>query len=399
VEHDIERQRVEEVFGLTGGELNDRPWEPFEPDTDGSAFTRVSFAYSYDGAPSYAEEYRGGRRAGDHECVVVQDCLFGELPAVLYEKGRRYDRVAVLRSSGETECPCNDTDEQAHRQAAAKLDPDERAALGVKVEPCPLCEDDGTDETPHIYLGDGWCETVYRVTETCGACGGDLTVAPDYHDDPRCLACEPYAFTVTAEGAEAYGSGVVYEGADPKAAETAYETWRARCDTVLSLDGEPIREDTAYERERSVKALGKDLVSRAESYGGEIDYAAFHAFVAETRKPWDDLSGALNYWWGYCEAATTGPRSRVEIKHYFNGKLVLSGRFPQKLEDGSVIPAGGYARVVSVYLWAVTGKIKDWLVGAPGVYTLPDGRSFVAEEVTDERGYKSVRTTRVLPAE
>jgi ferric-dicitrate binding protein FerR (iron transport regulator) len=62
----IERECVEWVFGLTGGELEDKPWEPFEPHPEMSerdaafdAEYRHSssnprpFRYWYDGVPSY----------------------------------------------------------------------------------------------------------------------------------------------------------------------------------------------------------------------------------------------------------------------------------------------------------------------------------------------------------
>jgi hypothetical protein len=64
----IERERVEWVFGLTGGELEDVPWEPFVPAPDewewDDAFnrvptprlTRATFRYWYEGAPAYAED-------------------------------------------------------------------------------------------------------------------------------------------------------------------------------------------------------------------------------------------------------------------------------------------------------------------------------------------------------
>jgi len=218
-----EREQVEQVFGLTGGELADRPWEPFAADSDGESFTRASFRYWYDGAPAWSED---GRHQAPACRTVVSDCLFGEEPEVLQEKGARWERIASYLSSGEAACPW--------RQ-------DGDPAQGPDPRPCELCGAGQGEEHGHVYLGEGWCETVYRQVETCPDCGADLTYHPDYGD--RCLVCQPYAFQVAAYGAE---ETVLYQGPDPSAAEAAYSAGigdpkRAHEDIYLDLNGETIR--------------------------------------------------------------------------------------------------------------------------------------------------------------
>lgn len=131
----LERERVEVVFRLTGGELHDR--HPKFPDEWDDVF-----AYWYEGTPEYAEDL------DDTDCrTAVVDCLYG-FPDV----PEGWEQVAAFSSSGETQCLCE----------------------GGEPE-CPLCEGDGT-----VYLGDGWHEVVYRRVEkseepecvVCPACGG-----------------------------------------------------------------------------------------------------------------------------------------------------------------------------------------------------------------------------------
>lgn len=171
----LEKERVERVFGLTGGELNDRPWEPFAPKEgnyfDGDHYERESFRYWYDGAPSYASGFDDSEHT-----TVVQCIMFGSPPEVLYERGYRYEKVATYTTSGEDECPCAQDREEGHDVPG----------------PCPLCETSADDDSHYIYIGDGWAEVVYRVVRVCEHCGGDFaSLPPEYNVDERCTACNP----------------------------------------------------------------------------------------------------------------------------------------------------------------------------------------------------------------
>lgn len=180
-EADHERECVEQVFRLTGGELSDEPWEPWVPSemvpdpfdfeyaTEGSK--RTTFRYWYDGLPDYV-----GRREFpdqyDASYRTVVDCeMYGESPAVVYEAGVAWHKVAVYRSSGETECPGQHEDE-------GNVVTTEQRLCGTEDGPgrCTLCEEPVGEEHGYIYLGDGWSEVVYRSVDLPGPLGDGFDV-------------------------------------------------------------------------------------------------------------------------------------------------------------------------------------------------------------------------------
>jgi hypothetical protein len=137
----IERERIEQVFGLTGGELSDEPWscesrEEAKPD-------RVRTFHSwYEGVPEYAKRDFPDLHDTSYR-TVISCCLFGAEPEVLEDEEDRWYRVASFSSSGETTCSwegCEDADENL---------------------PCKICE--GDDKHGMIYIGDGWSETVFKI--------------------------------------------------------------------------------------------------------------------------------------------------------------------------------------------------------------------------------------------
>lgn len=69
----IERTQVEQVFGLTGGELNDSPWG--------------GFAYNYEGVPEWASEDfdRETRASGEYVTVIEIGCSYGSSAAETLE--------------------------------------------------------------------------------------------------------------------------------------------------------------------------------------------------------------------------------------------------------------------------------------------------------------------------
>jgi hypothetical protein len=164
----VERESVEQVFLLTGGELDDKPWEPWEPcalsDRDADhvlaghdtwshhASERLSFRYSYDGVPEWAEEdFPDLYDNGVSYRTVVLDCLFGFPPEVLHDRGETWTRVREYGPGGERECSMRDGD-GGETIVGSENWRDDIIVHGGK-EPfdresrCPLCEADSGE--PH----------------------------------------------------------------------------------------------------------------------------------------------------------------------------------------------------------------------------------------------------------
>lgn len=120
----IERQQIEVVFGLGGGELADPPDPQFPDEWDGV------FAYWYEGPPEYCARDYADHWDREYRTAIVYE-LFGRAATP-----DGWERVAYFVSSGENDCWCEgDAD-------------------------CPVCEGDGL-----VYIGDGHCEVVYRRIE------------------------------------------------------------------------------------------------------------------------------------------------------------------------------------------------------------------------------------------
>lgn len=159
----IERQQIEAVFCLGGGELEDKPWTvwiPGSPDDDESV--QMSYTYWYEGPPDY-EDKGDQYNTGVSYRTVIECCLFGDARKTLIDRGVVWTRVRSYVSSGEAECTWNGVEES-----------DEFPSL-----PCDLCEAKEGEEHGCVYLGEGWTEVVYRSFDR------DLRVD---HED-TCLGC------------------------------------------------------------------------------------------------------------------------------------------------------------------------------------------------------------------
>jgi hypothetical protein len=127
---DDEREQVEYVFGLTGGELDDEPWGGFK--------------YNYDGPPDYAaSDYPDRYDFNVQYRTVIGDFLFGGPPEVIEDDQGVWHKSGMFTTSGETECPLHDQP--------------------VEEERCPLCDEARGDEHGYIYIGDGWAEVIFRL--------------------------------------------------------------------------------------------------------------------------------------------------------------------------------------------------------------------------------------------
>lgn len=145
----LERECVEWVFGLTGGELDDKPVK-YTYDTEYETGKHGTFLYTYDGVPEYAAGDYGdlhGVNAPDY-FTAVACCLYGMPAEEISVDGHAFKRIATYQSSGETECCCVGCDEDPFAGKA-----------------CPYCERAPGEEHGYIYLGDGWCEVVYRAVD------------------------------------------------------------------------------------------------------------------------------------------------------------------------------------------------------------------------------------------
>ena len=153
---DLDRQRIECVFGLGGGELHAaHPDFPGDAGWDGPD----GIAYWYEGVPDYLSLDELGLGHDDEVRTAIIDCLFGHP-----DPPDGWEQAASFTSSGERECwwcgSGTDWDGSIEQDRAREADP--LTPTGYRGNPaCKLCEGDGV-----VYLGDGWAEVVYRRVET-----------------------------------------------------------------------------------------------------------------------------------------------------------------------------------------------------------------------------------------
>lgn len=190
----IERERVEQVFGLTGGELSDEPWVYWtqqESDVDGKplygpesghvglweghaveshrdGFMEWSGRYWYDGAPEYAERELQ-ETLGFYATVQTLVNPGGILSAPhreLYDGEGVWRLVETFSNSGEASCPFKDWD-PARNTGVTSNDRvvTQAEADGYDGESCPMCEEKVGDEHGYIYFGVCSYEAVYVLVE------------------------------------------------------------------------------------------------------------------------------------------------------------------------------------------------------------------------------------------
>jgi hypothetical protein len=157
-----EREQIEQVFSLTGGELMDVAWVPqyMNGRVSHQYLTPVVFTYWYQDVPEYVERsYSDPIRPGGIYRTVVRNEMFGMVPETVTDDEGTWKVVARYSTSGECECPYQHDDDPP---------------VPTKEHPCPLCAADGspawqspsnTDAGEHgvIYIGEGWAEIVYRL--------------------------------------------------------------------------------------------------------------------------------------------------------------------------------------------------------------------------------------------
>lgn len=127
---EVERERIECLFGLGGGELEDEPWG--------------EYAYWYEGSPEYVASAQ--EKNGYVYRTVIAYCLFSQPKPP--EDGWKLVEVYPV---SEADCWRDGAGTEAENPS-----PD-----------CPLCEGEGT-----IFLGEGWAEAVFHKPEEEVSCDG-----------------------------------------------------------------------------------------------------------------------------------------------------------------------------------------------------------------------------------
>ena len=164
-EAEIERTQVEQVFGLTGGELDGSIWKEGE--------TTIA-PFWYEGVPEYAS---GDFDDLENARTAVHCALYGESAERIVVEGGAWVRKGEFLSSGETEC-CyrsgapEDAKVKRDQCRLVKAFPKHRTGGGyspkdltAKHAECPFCGERLGEDHGYIYLGDGWVETVYAFED------------------------------------------------------------------------------------------------------------------------------------------------------------------------------------------------------------------------------------------
>lgn len=196
-DRDVEREQVEQVFGLTGGELSDEPWVYWtqqESSTDGSplwdkddeshvgGMVEWHEPYWYEGAPEYAErelrETQGG--SAIMRTLVNRGGMLMGPHWELYDGDGVWKLIDTFGNSGEAPCPYREWDPISRTDGGEwprKVQPAEvpnYSETGIYQHgdhDCPLCEEKVGEEHGYIYLGVCCYEAVY-VLEEQSARGG-----------------------------------------------------------------------------------------------------------------------------------------------------------------------------------------------------------------------------------
>lgn len=162
VERDFERQQIEEVFGLTGGELNNKPLNFRAAGVITGNMLDFSWRYHYDGFPEWAEQDFSHPYDSEFFTLVEIGVSYqSSAPeSITFEDGKTWVRVRQYTHSGECDCPLgpNGNNETVGEDSTEGL------------QECPLCEEKKGKKHTYIYTGTG-VESVYKHTEfACSLC-------------------------------------------------------------------------------------------------------------------------------------------------------------------------------------------------------------------------------------
>lgn len=165
----IEREQVEIVFGLGGGELEDKPWEYERPWADPMLGTTPGRSrYWFSGCPDYVERHE--REEWDWPSArTIIDFGYPDAPHPwLVDDEGAWILVQIFYSHGEAECPYRTWDpiaQEDHQGKGVRLVAEAETCHNPESSGlCPMCEEKTGEEHGYIYLADGY-EAVYSLVE------------------------------------------------------------------------------------------------------------------------------------------------------------------------------------------------------------------------------------------
>jgi hypothetical protein len=158
------RERIEEVFGLTGGELEDKPWfyDPPLRQLDARREGQSNYSLWFEGVPDHVSSRE---LPHDKWGATYRTALVSHTP---YERITDIDGTwrLVFNDFGmsETECPYR---QKEKGPGVGTVSPEDRSWVADEGDlfsgHCGFCEEQRGYEHGYIYLGDSWGHAVYML--------------------------------------------------------------------------------------------------------------------------------------------------------------------------------------------------------------------------------------------
>jgi hypothetical protein len=162
-EAEVERACVEELTGLTGGELSDDPWEGTaggSPVRAGSTFRRT---YNFEGAPEWLDEIGKKERYSGEWATAVHFGAVGSPAKFIFDRSGTWELEHALYDDPEHECMLCHWDPEKQEESSKPRPVTEAEAQIAEGDDrrCPYCEEAIGEEHGFLYQGNATWE-VYR---------------------------------------------------------------------------------------------------------------------------------------------------------------------------------------------------------------------------------------------
>jgi hypothetical protein len=154
-EADREKEQVENVFGLGGGELGVGGAESLE--------SFGGYLYNYEGAPEYAAREIEEPDYQYHTVIVTGGGLLSPPDKTVEDNGVTWELVEHFLSSGEADCWICGAGGNGVEWWAEEFEK-EHGRPPTPEDECGLCEYKFKDMPGYTYIGEGY-EAVYRVRD------------------------------------------------------------------------------------------------------------------------------------------------------------------------------------------------------------------------------------------